>query len=85
MRNVELILNGRRAVVSFLSRYRDKNDFEIYQGGKTGRVSKRDNGEVISQSENFSQSDAAIAILAYEVADAKALIEWRKNLARLEG
>ncbi len=79
MKNVELILNGKRAVISFISRYREQNDYEVYQDGRTGRVSKCDDGTITSHSDNFSVTDAMIAVLAHDAADTMAFIHWQNR------
>lgn len=77
--NVTIELGGRRATVSFRSRYRDTNDYEVYRDGKVGRVSETDAGVIRSRSEHFTDDEARLAVEAWRREDAAQFQAWQEQ------
>jgi hypothetical protein len=76
MQNVAFDLNGRRAFVSFISRYRGQNDYGVYLHPRDTRVSRLDDGTVSTTSEWLTLDEARLAIAAYTTAEAEQYADW---------
>lgn len=70
MQSATVTLGGERATVTFCSRYRGTNEYEIelWRGGARvyGRVSEDDSGAVRTRSEHFTDADAVLAVAAFD-------------------